>query len=120
MDLVNSGLDLQKQMRSKVYTSMWSQLFISKQLVLVEISNCYTQDANAMAMDLQGFSTVSFNRIPTPPTKDESQEKPQENGRNLDELWKNVKVQNVKLERILEIFWFDLKIVIRILKNSYN
>ena len=86
MELLSSGLEIQKQMRSKVYTSMRSQDPSSKQLVLVEISNCYTQGANAMAMDLQGSSTVNFNRTATTPTDDESQEKTRKNGGNLDEL----------------------------------
>lgn len=72
-------------MRIEVWTRIWRQDSSSKQLALVVIFNCHVQDAKAIALILRDPSTVSFNRSFPPPTIDESQEKQQKNGRNLDE-----------------------------------
>jgi hypothetical protein len=104
MDLMSSGLEIQKQMRIEVWLRAWDQDFSSKQLVPVGIFNCHTENANAMAMVLQDLSTVSFNRSYTPPANDDQQEKQQ---KRWKESWwtmrKKWKCKVWKIERMCEI-----------------
>lgn len=106
MDLIASGLEIVKQLCSKVWQRAWDPDFSSKPLVPVGIFNCHTENANAMAMVLQDLSTVSFNRSYTPPANDDQQEKQQKRWKESWWIMKKMEVQSVKnWENVWDFAW---------------